>query len=278
VSSTTRVTAAHPKTVREALLESVAPARLRQRVPRALAPPLGRLLNDTYRDTRCTAAMGSTTSNVCTLGDVTARRRVVVLGDSHAQMWMPAYLRLAERFHWTLVPLIKPGCLPSVMDTGDCAAWYAWALRQVRRLHPQAIVVSEAWSGWGSDAAAGVARQLRDLAPLTSRLIVLEDPPSRPWAALDCLLARGATLGSCAFRVPAVESAVYASVQREARAARAGYVPTLQWFCARGLCPSVVGTIVTYRDSSHITATYAGVLADPLAARLADAVTARGRP
>jgi hypothetical protein len=222
-----------------------------------------------YRNTSCTAATESPTSKVCMLGDTRARRRLVVLGDSHALMWMPAYLRFAERFHWTLVPLIKAGCVPSVLDSGKCAAWYAWALAQVRRLQPRAIVVSEAWSGWGTPAVAALGRQLRDLVPLTSRLIVLEDPPARQRSVLDCLLARGATLGSCAFRVTHGESAVYASVQREARTAGARYVRTLQWFCARDLCPSVVGTMVTYRDTSHITATYAGVLAGPLAMRLA---------
>jgi hypothetical protein len=58
-------------------------------------------------------------------------------------------------------------------------------------------------------------------------------------------------------------------MRREARAAHAAYVPTLRWFCVRGLCPAVVGTIVTYRDSTHITATYVGVLARSLGAALA---------
>jgi peptidoglycan/LPS O-acetylase OafA/YrhL len=258
---------AHPKTLRDALLESVAPARLRQPVPRALAPPLGQLLHDTYRLGSCPAGT-AVDSNACARGDPTARRVLVVLGDSHAQMWMPAFVRFAARYHWRLVPLIKNGCIPSVMSSGDCATWYGWTLAQVRRLHPQAVVLSQAWSGWGPDGVAGVARALQDLAPLTHRLAVIEDPPSRDWAALDCLLARGATLGSCAFRIPPAEAAAYSSVRSEARAAHATYVRTLQWFCARGLCPTVVGTIVTYRDTSHITATYARLLAGPLAPEL----------
>lgn len=58
----------------------------------------------------------------------------------------------------------------------------------------------------------------------------------------------------------------------EARTARAGYVRTLQWFCVRALCPTLVGTMVTYRDSTHITLTYARVLAGPLAAAMAVAI------
>ena len=262
------------KSLREALLESVAPARLRQPVPDALAPPLGQLLHDTYSMGSCMSAAGTTTSKVCELGDTTARRRLVVLGDSHARMWMPAFVRFAVRYRWKVVPLIKPGCVPAVLDSGKCPIWYRWALGQVRRLHPRAVVLSQAWSAWGPVGVASVARELRDLAPLTQRLAVIEDPPARDRAALDCLLARGATLGSCAFRVTPAEAAAYSSVQREARAARAGYVHTLQWFCASGVCPTVIGTIITYRDTTHITDTYARLLAGPLAAAL-DAATRR---
>jgi peptidoglycan/LPS O-acetylase OafA/YrhL len=265
---------AHQKTLREALLESVAPARLRQPVPDALAPPLGQLLHDRYRLGSCMADTGATSSKVCELGDPTARRRLVVFGDSHAAMWMPAFVRFAARHDWRLVPLIKPGCVPSVMGSGDCAAWYDWALGQMRGIRPRAVVLSQSWSGWGDGGVAAVARELRDLALLTPRLIVIEDPPARDRPALDCLLARGATLGSCAFPVTPAEAATYSSMRRETRVAHAGYVPTLQWFCARTLCPTVVGTMITYRDSTHITLTYARVLAGPLAAAMA--VATRG--
>ncbi len=250
------------KTVRQALLEGVSPARLRQRVPRALAPPLGQLLNDRYRLGACAAGPGETSASVCELGDMRARRLLIVLGDSHAAMWMPALIQFAQRYHWRLVPLIKPGCAPAAIGSGSCAAWYRWALVQVRRLHPRAVVLSQIWwSGSAQEGIDGVSRELQDLAPLTPRLAVIEDPPGSGRATLDCLLARGATLGSCAFRVTPGQAATYSSVRREARAAHAAYVPTLRWFCVRGLCPAVVGTIVTYRDSTHITATYARQLA-----------------
>jgi hypothetical protein len=33
------------------------------------------------------------------------------------------------------------------------------------------------------------------------------------------------------------------------------------WFCANGWCPAVVGPFVVFRDSSHMTASYARWLA-----------------
>jgi hypothetical protein len=185
-------------------------------------------------------------------------------------MWMAAFVHFAARYRWTLVPLIKDGCVPSEMPS-NCTTWYRWAREQIRRLHPRAVVLAQFSSAWGREGVAAAARELRDLAPLTDRLVVIEDPPARERAATDCLLAPGATLGSCAFPVSPDVAATYSSVRRQARAASAGYVHTLQWFCARGLCPTVVGTIITYRDSTHITATYARLLAKPLGVEIARA-------
>jgi len=189
-------------------------------------------------------------------------------------MWMPALVPFAQRYHWRLVPLIKTGCVPAATGSGSCAAWYRWALAQARRLRPRAVVLSQTWwSGSGQEGIAGVARELQDLAWLAPRLVVIEDPPGSGRATLDCLLARGATLGSCAFRVRQDQAALYVSMRRAAQAAHAGYVPTLRWFCVRGLCPAVVGTIVTYRDSTHITATYARQLARSFGAAMAAATS-----
>ena len=261
-----------PTTVRQALLEGVSPGRLRQPVPRALAPPLGQLLDDRYRLGACVAATGETRASVCELGDTNGRRRMIVLGDSHAAMWMPTLIRFARRYHWRLVPLIKSGCVPASTASGRCAAWYRWSLRQVRRLHPRAVVLSQTWwSGSAQEGIDAISRELQDLAQLTPRLAIIEDPPGSGRATLDCLLARHATLGSCAFRVTPDQAAIYSLVRREARAAHAAYVPSLQWFCVQRLCPAVVGTIVTYRDSTHISATYARQLARPFGAALATA-------
>ena len=200
---------AKPKTVREALLESVSSARLRQPVPRALAPPLGQLLNDRYRLGACVAGTGATSSKVCELGDTKARRRLVVLGDSHAAMWMPALIPFARRYHWRLVPLIKPGVyrrrwvrqLRSLVPLGASAGAASPSAR--RRVVPGVV-------GLGTRRVSTPSRGNCRISPtLTPRLTVVEDPPSTGRATLDCLLARGATLGSCAFRVTADHAATY---------------------------------------------------------------------
>jgi hypothetical protein len=111
------------------------------------------------------------------------------------------------------------------------------------------------------------------LSGLTQQIVVVEDTASRPRAAVECLLARGATLRSCAFPITQKQAETYAAVRVAAHDAGAGYLPTLQWLCASGSCPAVVGNVITYRDHHHLTATYSRLVARALAAELARALT-----
>jgi hypothetical protein len=45
-------------------------------------------------------------------------------------------------------------------------------------------------------------------------------------------------------------------------------IPTLQWFCAKGVCPMVVGHTLTTRDTSHFTMQYSEALAPVLGPEL----------
>jgi hypothetical protein len=163
--------------------------------------------------------------------------------------------------------------VPSLLRRGgDCSEWYAWMLGQVRRLHPSVVVLAQFWSNWGAGGISAVGREIADLSPLTKRVVIVEDAPGRTQETVDCLLARHATLGSCTFPVNRRQQQTYRSMRREVRDAGAGYVRTLQWLCRRNRCPSVVGDIVTYRDHHHVTATYAHLLARPLAEEIAQAV------
>jgi hypothetical protein len=260
-----------PLTVREAVRMSVSAAVRRRRIPDALAPSLGDLRHDVFDVSACSAHDGSR-SPICHWGDRSARRLMVVVGDSHAQMWMPAAIAFARHYHWNLVPLVKIGCVPVNFTRGTCGDWYRWTLTELRRLHPRLIVLSEFWASWGSAGAAAVQREFADMRGLARHVALLEDPPSRTQTALDCLLRKGATLGSCVFPVSDRQRSTYRSVRGAAAAIGVSYVPTLQWICFRGQCPTVVGNVITYRDDHHITLTYARLLKVLIAARIERAI------
>lgn len=58
---------------------------------------------------------------------------------------------------------------------------------------------------------------------------------------------------------------------------RARYVDMTDWYCDRTTCPAVIGGVVTHRDPTHLTATFATTLAPALGDRLSAALTSLER-
>jgi SGNH domain (fused to AT3 domains) len=237
-------------------------------VPSLLTPSLTRLRGDLYGfPTGCDPAH----YRLCRLGDLHARRTLVVLGDSHAQMWMPAVIELAARDHWSLVALAKVGCVARRWAGSDeCGRWFRWARAQAIALHPQATLVIASRAGLADPRAAvgPIDRLSRVLERHRQRVVLLGDAPSQQRDPLECLPSPGATLADCTTTGKPVQARVEAQIAAHARRAGVGYIEARPWFCAHPdgslrawLCPMVVGRTVTYADRGHVTQTYVRELA-----------------
>lgn len=257
---------------------AAARARAGAPVPAALNPASESLAGPDVASA-CLPAFGpGTTYELCSLGAVRSRRVVVLLGDSHASMWIPALVPAATALDFRLVPLAKPGCALWALHENrpgwPCLTWWRGVLATIRRLHPSATVVSFLTGNFARGQAAFAAAALQRVLRAVPHPVVLADPPSDDWytptvpTPAQCMSAPGANLGSCALReTPAIRASL-AGIQ--AMVNRDGYpaIPTLQWFCAGGICPTVIGDTVTSEDGNHITPQYAALLAPRLAGRL----------
>jgi peptidoglycan/LPS O-acetylase OafA/YrhL len=254
-----------------AVAQSVTAQRQSQPVPSTLTPAVVDLLHDGPQGCVRRGGLGAH----CTLGAVRAKRVIVALGDSHAAAWMPAIDYFARTHHLRLVPVVKASCTMGVATTpGDCGDWFAQALARIRGLHPVAVVVGQYFDPRipRSQMLAGVTAEMDALSRAAPDVILMEDPPGHDLNPVDCLLAGGATLGSCTFTLTPDQQGVYAAVERLATAAGATYVHTLKWFCAGTRCPLVVGHLIVYWDTNHMTTTYARWLGVPVGASLAPLV------
>ena len=257
-----------------------------QRSATALKPAPQDADDDRGRSHDCLAAAGATTAAGCAYGDGVT---VVLFGDSHAMQYFPALEPIASRQGWRLVQLAKAGCppaavsvvyAPSMREYPECDAWREDALRRVESERPALVVVAGSArytvvdDGRWLDArpslrrlAAGHAPVLERLAAAADRVVVLGDPPIPPFYVPDCVAEALDDLRRCAFaRGKATKNArvVNAAVRRSG----AELIDPTSRFCIRDRCPAVIGDVLIYRNTGHITASYMETLAPWLQARL----------
>ena len=239
----------------------------------------------------CLVSERKTKSKGCTYGDRGSKTTVVLFGDSHAMQYFPALEKIALRRHWRLVELTKAGCPPprvrviftlSQREFTECDVWREYALRRIERVERPALVVVGASArytlvegGRRLDAgastralAAAYGPALRRLRRAAPHVAVLTDPPRPPLDIPGCVSGAMKDLRRCAF---ARDRAVAAAAPIDAAVRRVKGVrsidPTSR-YCLPDLCPAVIGDVLVYRNSGHVTASFVATLAPWLARRL----------
>ena len=249
--------------------QSVTPTRLAQPIPTVLYPPVAQLFND--RPSVADCIHRSAAGGTCVLGDPRASRSFVVLGDSHAAAWMSAFNYFATQHHYRLIVLIHEGCTVGIVSTGNdpvghCdSSWWASWLRQLSQDHPQFLVVAQYFDPRvpPRQMYLGLRQELKAFDQRVPRTVVMEDPPRHPLIdPIDCLLRPGATLGDCTLAFPADLSAQYATIRKIVQShPKDRFLHTRQWFCSGGKCPMVIGKMIAFHDTNHISDTYTRHLA-----------------
>lgn len=254
-------------------------------IPSPLTPPVSDLLNAEYHyPAGCVAADGQSSSNICRLGGTGSAKTIVVMGDSHAQMWMPAILAMAEQDKLAVVPITKSGCGPSRWLSpdakSDCRSWFHWAVGEAQALDPDFTVVGGGYAlATGAPqrlTVSGVAGLAAALRHSTKHFVVIGDTPGQARQPVDCLLQPHATMRTCTTTLDA-DRVRTLSQNESAMAAIPGVriLDTLGWVCYGYECPMVVGHTIVYLDTGHITEAYATELAPVFRTAFRQAV---GRP
>ena len=239
-------------------------------------PP--RIRNLAYSDD-CDVSRLDTTSAACVLGDPNAERTVVVYGDSHAAMWIPAFDEIGRRSNWRVVQLTKPGCqapdYPSYSRTlnreyTECAEFREFALDKIDEIQPDVVIVTSARRGAllsvdgepttdGLDEAweAGLDSVLTRLEPMAGRVVVLGDMAYPNEKGIDCLTAHPDDVPACNTpRSDAVDAEHNDMEKQIALEHGADYVDVTRWYCTDTVCPAVVADLTTHRDALHTSENY----------------------
>jgi peptidoglycan/LPS O-acetylase OafA/YrhL len=204
-------------------------------------------------------------------GDPTGTTQVVLIGDSHAGMWLGAVNAIAVANRWKLAFFAKSGCpigdypdfvSPTLKRTyTECNAWRPAVIADVVALHPALIIVgSQARSIAGTDPN-GLEKSIASLKVSGATMVFLADAPSpaAKGSIPDCLSEHPTDIERCA--IPRAEAALDSTGRQTeikgAQRAGATVIDPTPWFCTAASCPAVVQNVIVYEDSSHISATYA---------------------
>jgi peptidoglycan/LPS O-acetylase OafA/YrhL len=228
---------------------------------------------------------GAATEPICTLGDPTGTKLMVVYGDSHALMWLPALDYIAKQAHWRLVILTHYSCPAEPVEVTDpagfgpvgapyvvCNHWHSWAVREINDMRPDMVIVAQenlyqtpttaTSSGWFFTSAVwerGLRSLLGSLALPADHEVFLGNIPVPPSLPLNCLSLHSDDVGACSAPVERA-AAPRDQVERTAVVqAGARYIDTTPWFCSH-LCTPIVGKYAVYLDQLHMTGVYAEYL------------------
>lgn len=230
-------------------------------------------------------------ATACVDGDPASPFTAALVGDSHAAQWAPTLQAIATTRKWRLVSYTKSSCpmaqVPVLSRTNDrpypsCTEWndnVRQALTGDQR--PDLIITTHAdyqihRSGTPLPAAedhqamvAGLRASWRPLTEAGIPVVVLRDTPDPPTNIAECVSAHPTDLTSCAFpRTSGQSAAGPAQAEAVAGIANAHLVDLNDAICPTEHCAPVIGGAIVYRDSNHLTATYARTLAPRLDAAL----------
>jgi SGNH domain-containing protein len=276
-----------PRVALADVLAAVRTAPALRSVPADLTPRLATAADDLGFDNgKCEAAPAADRVDACTFGDPASSTRVVLYGDSHAGMWLPAMIRIADERHWQLRLYGKPAC-PTPRLTfynqqqsrpfDECDRFRDFVVGRIRAERPQLVVVTNESFSQKLDRGvlvtpaqwrAGLTRTLTTLQATGARVVVLGDTPVLDQSAPECLAAHTRNITACfTTRVAATRRVWNGADQAAAASTGSGYVSVLPWLCT-AVCTPVIGNVTVYRNRFHLTATYArmlsGVLEDAL--------------
>ncbi len=235
-------------------------------------------------DQGCQNALDDATVNQCLWGDEDGDVVVAVVGDSKIAQWAPALDAIAKDQGWRVESYTKSGCAMNtaltVVESGDfenCRQWGAAVLEGLEQDPPDAVVVSAVRSSAvdanGEDTAEGLVAGYEDtwgrLIEAGSQVVAISDTPQpggeKPY---ECV-ADNMEDPNVACSWPSKDGSGSAGLRAAAeKVDGATYIDMNRYVCPDGTCPAVYRNVLTYRQGSHITATYVEVLTERLAEEL----------
>jgi peptidoglycan/LPS O-acetylase OafA/YrhL len=224
----------------------------------------------------------------CAFGPKDATHTAIVMGDSVGLQWFPAYAEVFNKSGWRLLVLTKSAC-PMVDESifytrlgreyTECTQWRQAALQQVAALKPDVVILGStfAYDFTQDQWINGTVRVLQSISKATKKVYIMRSTPVLPFDGPSCLAPRSRLYSAISDKSECVAIAhgvrsnnVYQWLQ--VAASQFNNVSTVDMtdaICPKGQCHAEQQGSIVFRDSQHLSATFAESLSDALGMRLA---------
>ncbi|MGH8960371.1 MAG: acyltransferase family protein [Jatrophihabitantaceae bacterium] len=236
----------------------------------------------------------------CRLGDTTNPRLTVALvGDSVVGQWQTALNQIAKRNHWLLITDYRASCewsatMTAVLNSNQpytaCYDWGKNALHDLlTNIHPD-VVITSGRPTFGTPShpkpdhksfaaiARGTATYWRELIAAGTKIVALKETPEMGINVPDCLSSVHGSVASCTVPRKTADIA-NTPIERTVKLVGKGaeLINMNSLICTPTRCPPVVGNVVVYLDTHHMTQTYTRTVV-PYLSRALLATSALGPP
>ncbi len=223
----------------------------------------------------------------CIYGDADGDVTVAVVGDSKMVQWMSALDAIAAANGWKLVTYTKGSCGFSAAKTifrgkpfRSCHEWNEAVMAGLVGLKPDFVITSHGtgsadgtgFAGADPVLVAGFERWWSALQEQGAKVIALADNPNPGMNVYECVSRNPEALRLCEF--PRADGLGTPSLRAAAVRTGTAFIDLTDFICPGERCPPVIGNVLVYRHSSHLTKTYV----DTIAPMLEDALLEAGMP
>ncbi|MFJ4650363.1 acyltransferase family protein [Nocardia sp. NPDC088792] len=254
-------------------------------VPRApMRPTVQEAPADIAYPTRdgCISDFDTRTVITCTYGDKNAPRVLAVVGNSHAEHWIPALQILGEQHRFRIEVFLKMGCPLTVADDAmykgqhnpDCRDWSAEVLDRLAAEKPDWVftTATRPADNGGDEVPQDYVDVWSALQDRGLHVVGIRDTPwlrrnGIRYRAIDCL-AGGGNRVSCGMKRDDALSPENPAAGPAAAFPNLHLIDLNNAVCEPDQCTVVEGNILIYHDEHHLTASYSRSLAPELGKQL----------
>ncbi len=241
-------------------------------------------LPEVYSD-GCHVQFNETRDKPCFYGRKDAPFTVALVGDSKVAQWLPALELLATKNDWRILVETKSSCgfnSATVHYKGKpytaCATWNRAVLKTLLGPEkPDVVVTSQALSrvkegvtGVDPDMVEALADAWGKLESAGVKVIALADNPDPKKNVYECVAENPGKLTKCAF--PRTEGRGTPALREAAARTKIPFIDLTDAICPTSRCAPVIGNVLVYRQTSHLTKTYVETLAPRLERELKKAL------